>query len=144
MPSASGTRLSRIPISTLRMTSAGSPATSIGEVRMTRPYDRAPTVNLTRSPPAAPTTALPVAVVQPAPGLAVAHGAPGSSLSIYQLASIVIDSGVRWSRRWLERQLRGGHITAHVLTHAQFDHAGSSACCAAPSTCRSGAAPGAA
>jgi glyoxylase-like metal-dependent hydrolase (beta-lactamase superfamily II) len=60
-----------------------------------------------------------------APGLTVARGAAGRSLNIYPLGSVVIDSGVRWRRRWLERQLRGRHLTAHVPTHAHFDHAGS-------------------
>jgi hypothetical protein len=39
----------------------------------------------------------------------------------------VVDSGVRWSRRRLTRQLVGRPIAAHVLTHAHFDHAGCSA-----------------
>jgi hydroxyacylglutathione hydrolase len=61
-----------------------------------------------------------------APGLALARGGPGCTLNIYLLGTIVLDSGVRWSRR-LGRQLAGRRITAHALTHAHFDHAGSSA-----------------
>jgi hydroxyacylglutathione hydrolase len=34
---------------------------------------------------------------------------------------------VRWSRRRLARQLAGRRLSAHVLTHAHFDHAGCSA-----------------
>jgi glyoxylase-like metal-dependent hydrolase (beta-lactamase superfamily II) len=34
---------------------------------------------------------------------------------------------VRWSRRRLARQLAGRRISAHLLTHAHFDHAGTSA-----------------
>ena len=62
-----------------------------------------------------------------APGLALARGGPGRSLNIYLLGDVVVDSGVRWSRRRLARQLTGRLLVAHVLTHAHFDHAGSSA-----------------
>jgi hydroxyacylglutathione hydrolase len=62
-----------------------------------------------------------------APGLSLARGGPGRTLNIYLLGTIVVDSGVRWSQRRLARQLAGRRITAHLLTHAHFDHAGSSA-----------------
>jgi glyoxylase-like metal-dependent hydrolase (beta-lactamase superfamily II) len=62
-----------------------------------------------------------------APGLALARGGPGRTLNIYLLGTVVVDSGVRWSSRRLARQLAGRQLTAHVLTHAHFDHAGSSA-----------------
>jgi hydroxyacylglutathione hydrolase len=62
-----------------------------------------------------------------APGVAIARGGPGRSLNVYLLGTIVVDSGVRWSRHRLERQLAGRRITAHMLTHAHFDHAGASA-----------------
>ena len=61
-----------------------------------------------------------------APGLSLARGGPGRTLNVYLLGSVVVDSGVRWSRR-LARQLAGRQVTAHALTHAHFDHAGSSA-----------------
>jgi hydroxyacylglutathione hydrolase len=61
------------------------------------------------------------------PGLSLARGGPGRTLNVYLLGSVVVDSGVRWSRRRLARQLAGRQVTAHVLTHAHFDHAGSSA-----------------
>jgi hydroxyacylglutathione hydrolase len=48
-------------------------------------------------------------------------------LNIYLLGSVVIDSGVRWSRPLVARQLAGRRITAHLLTHAHFDHAGCTA-----------------
>jgi hydroxyacylglutathione hydrolase len=64
---------------------------------------------------------------QLAPGLALARGGPGRSLNVYLLGDIVVDSGVRWSRRRLARQLAGRQLSAHVLTHAHFDHAGCSA-----------------
>jgi hydroxyacylglutathione hydrolase len=62
-----------------------------------------------------------------APGLALARGGPGRTLNVYLLGTVVLDSGVRWSRRRLARQLAGRQVTAHALTHAHFDHAGSSA-----------------
>jgi hydroxyacylglutathione hydrolase len=62
-----------------------------------------------------------------APGLALARGGPGRSLNVHLLGDVVVDSGVRWSRRRLARQLAGRQVTAHALTHAHFDHAGSSA-----------------
>jgi glyoxylase-like metal-dependent hydrolase (beta-lactamase superfamily II) len=62
-----------------------------------------------------------------APGLRLAHGGPGRTLNVYLLDTVVVDSGVRWSRRRLARQLVGRPIAAHVLTHAHFDHAGCSA-----------------
>jgi hydroxyacylglutathione hydrolase len=62
-----------------------------------------------------------------APGLQLARGGPGRALNIYLLGDAVLDSGVRWSRRRLARQLAGRQIRAHALTHAHFDHAGCSA-----------------
>jgi hydroxyacylglutathione hydrolase len=62
-----------------------------------------------------------------APGLALARGGPGRTLNVYLLGDVVVDAGVRWSRRRLARQLAGRQLAAHVLTHAHFDHAGSSA-----------------
>jgi hydroxyacylglutathione hydrolase len=69
----------------------------------------------------------PQALHELAPGLRLARGGPGRTLNIYLLGAVVVDSGVRWSRRRLGRQLAGRPVTAHVLTHAHFDHAGSSA-----------------
>jgi hydroxyacylglutathione hydrolase len=62
-----------------------------------------------------------------APGLALARGGPGRSLNVYLLGDVVVDAGVRWSRRRLARQLAGRQLAAHALTHAHFDHAGCSA-----------------
>jgi hydroxyacylglutathione hydrolase len=62
-----------------------------------------------------------------APGLALARGGPGRSLNVYLLDTVVVDAGLRWSRRRLARQLGGRPVTAHALSHAHFDHAGSSA-----------------
>jgi glyoxylase-like metal-dependent hydrolase (beta-lactamase superfamily II) len=61
-----------------------------------------------------------------APGLALARGGPGRTLNVYLLGDVVVDAGVRWSRR-PARQLAGRRLGAHLLTHAHFDHAGCSA-----------------
>jgi hydroxyacylglutathione hydrolase len=61
------------------------------------------------------------------PGLRLARGGPGRSLNVYLLGDVVVDSGVRWIRRRLARQLAGRQLGAHLLTHAHFDHAGCSA-----------------
>jgi len=61
-----------------------------------------------------------------AAGLALARGGPGRTLNVYLLGDVVVDAGVRWSRR-LARQLAGRQLSAHVLSHAHFDHAGCSA-----------------
>jgi hydroxyacylglutathione hydrolase len=62
-----------------------------------------------------------------APGLSLARGGPARTLNVYLLGTVVLDSGVRWSRRRLAQQLAGRPVTAHALTHAHFDHAGCSA-----------------
>jgi hydroxyacylglutathione hydrolase len=69
----------------------------------------------------------PVPLHELAPGLALARGGPGRTLNVYLLGDVVVDAGVRWSRRRLARQLAGRPLAAHVLTHAHFDHAGCSA-----------------
>jgi hydroxyacylglutathione hydrolase len=74
-----------------------------------------------------PTADHPRSLHELAPCLALARGGPGRTLNIYLLGTVVVDSGVRWSRRRLARQLAGRQVTAHALTHAHFDHAGSSA-----------------
>jgi hydroxyacylglutathione hydrolase len=74
-----------------------------------------------------PTANHPRSLHELAPRLALARGGPGRTLNVYLLDTVVVDSGVRWSRRRLGRQLAGRPVTAHVLTHAHFDHAGSSA-----------------
>jgi hydroxyacylglutathione hydrolase len=62
-----------------------------------------------------------------APDLYLARGGPGRTLNVYLFGTVVLDSGVCWSRPLLARQLAGRQVTAHVLTHAHFDHAGCSA-----------------
>jgi glyoxylase-like metal-dependent hydrolase (beta-lactamase superfamily II) len=51
---------------------------------------------------------------------------PGRLLNSYLMGDTVVDSGLRWSGRTIVRALRGAAVRAHALTHAHFDHAGSS------------------
>ncbi|HWN33373.1 MAG TPA: MBL fold metallo-hydrolase [Pseudonocardia sp.] len=51
---------------------------------------------------------------------------PGRLLNSYLLADTVLDSGLRWSGRLIARSLQGATVRAHALSHAHFDHAGSS------------------
>ncbi len=87
--------------------------------------------SLTVNPPRAGTPRLagdrPEPLHELAPGLQLARAGPGRSLNVYLLGTVLVDSGIRWSRRRLVRQLTGRQVTAHALTHAHFDHAGCSA-----------------
>jgi len=62
-----------------------------------------------------------------APGRHLTRGGPGRTLNVYLLGDVVVDAGLRWSRRRLARQFAGRRVAAHVLTHAHLDHAGCSA-----------------
>jgi hydroxyacylglutathione hydrolase len=69
----------------------------------------------------------PVPLHELAPDLYLARAGLGRTLNVYLFGTVVLDSGVCWSRPLLARQLAGRQVTAHVLTHALFDHAGCSA-----------------
>jgi Metallo-beta-lactamase superfamily len=69
----------------------------------------------------------PVPLPELAPDLYLARGGPGRTLNVYLFGTVVLDSGVCWSRPLLARQLAGRQVTAHVLTHAHFDYARCSA-----------------
>lgn len=53
-------------------------------------------------------------------------GWPPDNVNAYVLGDILIDSGLATDRRRVLRQVTSRHITAHALTHAHFDHYGSS------------------
>ena len=61
-----------------------------------------------------------------AAGVYLLHGFPRYAINVYLLGGILVDSGVRFMRRGLMRQLRGRRLDAHVLTHAHPDHQGCS------------------
>jgi hydroxyacylglutathione hydrolase len=51
---------------------------------------------------------------------------PSNNINVYVLGDILIDSGTALDRGRILRQIEGREITAHALTHAHFDHYGSS------------------
>jgi hydroxyacylglutathione hydrolase len=53
-------------------------------------------------------------------------GFPPNSVNVYLVGDILIDAGPPFDRRRILRQVAGRGITAHALTHAHFDHFGSS------------------
>jgi hydroxyacylglutathione hydrolase len=53
-------------------------------------------------------------------------GFPPNNINVYVIGDVLIDAGLRLHRRGILKQLVGRQITAHALTHAHFDHYGSS------------------
>jgi hydroxyacylglutathione hydrolase len=53
-------------------------------------------------------------------------GFPPNNVNVYVLGDVLIDSGLPLDKRRVLRQISGRTITAHALTHAHFDHYGSS------------------
>jgi glyoxylase-like metal-dependent hydrolase (beta-lactamase superfamily II) len=95
--------------------------------RTTAPTGQEPAVTPPFRGTPAPAGRRPQPLHELAPGLALVRGGPGRTLNVYLLGDVVEDSGVRWSRRRLARQLAGRRLGAHLLSHAHFDHAGCSA-----------------
>ncbi len=65
-------------------------------------------------------------VQQVADGVWQLAGFPRNSINVYVLGDVLIDSGTWLDRRRVLRQIAGLDIAAHALTHAHFDHYGSS------------------
>lgn len=53
-------------------------------------------------------------------------GFPPNNINVYVAGDVLIDAGIAFDRRRILNQVRGRTITAHALTHAHFDHYGSS------------------
>lgn len=53
-------------------------------------------------------------------------GSPPNAINVYLAEDVLIDAGTRFASRRILRQLRGRAVSAHALTHAHPDHAGSS------------------
>ncbi|MEM8560225.1 MAG: MBL fold metallo-hydrolase [Bacteroidota bacterium] len=51
---------------------------------------------------------------------------PRYGVNAYLLGDVLVDAGIRQSRRRLERALAGHRVTAHALTHVHPDHQGAS------------------
>ncbi|MGY1608120.1 MBL fold metallo-hydrolase [Geodermatophilus sp. SYSU D00700] len=70
---------------------------------------------------------MPAQLRQLADGVWSGPTVPGPWLNLVVVDDVVVDSGVRWSRRRLAALLRGRDVAAHVVTHAHADHLGSTA-----------------
>jgi glyoxylase-like metal-dependent hydrolase (beta-lactamase superfamily II) len=53
-------------------------------------------------------------------------GFPPNNVNVYVLGDVLIDAGLAFDRRRILRQIARRAISAHALTHAHFDHFGSS------------------
>jgi hydroxyacylglutathione hydrolase len=53
-------------------------------------------------------------------------GFPPNNINVYVLGDVLIDAGLAFDRRRILRQIAGRPIHVHALTHAHFDHYGSS------------------
>jgi hydroxyacylglutathione hydrolase len=63
---------------------------------------------------------------QLADGVWQLSGFPPNAINVYVLGDVLIDSGVPFDSRRVLGQIAGREIGAHALTHAHFDHYGSS------------------
>jgi glyoxylase-like metal-dependent hydrolase (beta-lactamase superfamily II) len=61
-----------------------------------------------------------------ADGVEQFDGFPPNAVNIYLADGVLFDSGTRFDRRRILRQLRGRDVKAHALTHGHPDHQGSS------------------
>jgi glyoxylase-like metal-dependent hydrolase (beta-lactamase superfamily II) len=53
-------------------------------------------------------------------------GFPPDAINVYVIGDVLIDAGTRLDRRRILKQIGDLEISAHALTHAHFDHYGSS------------------
>jgi glyoxylase-like metal-dependent hydrolase (beta-lactamase superfamily II) len=53
-------------------------------------------------------------------------GKPANNVNVYVLGDVLIDSGAAFDKKRVLSQIEGREIKAHALTHAHFDHYGSS------------------
>lgn len=63
---------------------------------------------------------------QLADGVWQLSGFPANNMNKYLVEDVLIDSGTRLDQGRVLRDLRGRDVSAHALTHAHFDHYGSS------------------
>lgn len=61
-----------------------------------------------------------------APDVWQLSGWPPNNVNVYVLGDVLIDSGLAITTRRVLRQIADRRLTAHALTHAHFDHYGSS------------------
>jgi glyoxylase-like metal-dependent hydrolase (beta-lactamase superfamily II) len=58
--------------------------------------------------------------------LRLSFGPVRDGINMYLLGDVLVDSGPSWQGEKLLRALAGKSVTAHAITHAHFDHQGSS------------------
>ncbi|MBB4664001.1 MBL fold metallo-hydrolase [Conexibacter arvalis] len=63
---------------------------------------------------------------QLADGVWQLRGFPRDNINVYLVGDVLIDAGTALDRRRILKQLSGRAVRAHALTHAHFDHYGSS------------------
>jgi glyoxylase-like metal-dependent hydrolase (beta-lactamase superfamily II) len=63
---------------------------------------------------------------QLADGVWQLSGFPPNNINKYLIGDVLIDSGTALDRRTIFKDLEGHDVAAHALTHAHFDHYGSS------------------
>lgn len=63
---------------------------------------------------------------QLADGVWQLSGFPADNINKYLVEDVLIDSGTRLDAKRIARDLEGRDVSAHALTHAHFDHYGSS------------------
>jgi hydroxyacylglutathione hydrolase len=65
-------------------------------------------------------------VEQLAEGVFRLQGFPPDAINVYVIGDVLLDAGTVLARRRILRELAGGGLAAHALTHAHPDHFGSS------------------
>lgn len=53
-------------------------------------------------------------------------GFPPNAINVYRIGDVLVDAGTRRAEKRIVRELAGGKLSLHVLTHAHPDHQGSS------------------
>jgi glyoxylase-like metal-dependent hydrolase (beta-lactamase superfamily II) len=65
-------------------------------------------------------------VKQLADGVWQLDGFPPNNTNVYVIGDVVIDAAMAFDKRRILKQVKGMEINAHAITHAHFDHTGSS------------------
>lgn len=70
---------------------------------------------------------MPTTVEMVAPNLVrLSIGPVADAVNMYLIGDVLVDSGMSWQGRKLAHALAGRSVAAHAITHAHFDHCGSS------------------
>ena len=70
---------------------------------------------------------MPATIESVAPDLVrLSIGPVADAVNMYVLGDVLVDAGMSWQGRKLAHALAGRSVAAHAITHAHFDHCGSS------------------